>query len=78
MSSITVLGRCPQRIINKAEVRIKSQQNIFKKKLTGLPSHYSIRVSQTYRLLIPASGNAMLCSHTRYDKVIRNLQRCGR
>jgi len=79
MSSLTTLGNCPHWVITKAKSLLNdfSQSKRVAKKIIGLKNYYSLKISTNYRILLSNTGKVFICSHSRYEKKIHNLKRCG-
>lgn len=79
MSSIVILGKCPNQILSKAIFLIKSLQgeHIRCKKLTSLRCYSAVRINKNYRILLAPSGSIFIGSHSQYERKIKQLRKMG-
>ncbi|MBH0074020.1 hypothetical protein I6F48_00380 [Pseudoalteromonas sp. SWYJ118] len=79
MKNMTVLGKCPNWVLLKAKSLVESfdPQHKISKKLAGMKSHYSIKISTNYRVLLTGTGEVFVCKHNHYDRKIKNIKRKG-
>ncbi len=79
MRSIVILGKCPNQILSKAMLLIRSLQseNVRYKKLSGLRSYSAIKINKNYRILLSPSGSIFVGSHSQYERKIKLLRKVG-
>ncbi|WP_420341490.1 hypothetical protein [Vibrio vulnificus] len=79
MTSITILGHCPGRILSKAIQLIRTVESgrARYRKLSGLRHYSTIRINKNYRLLMDPYGSAFIGSHDDYERKIKQLKKVG-